>query len=126
MKNLVTSFVLFILLIISIIFSLNYLNKKYYSYKEKIDTIEEFVINNSWDETYTNCVDFLDDLEKDSKIMTIFIHHVNVETIYNDLLKLSQYIKCKDKVDSLAEIHEIKFLLKEILEIEKVNLPNIF
>lgn len=126
MKNLIASFSLLVLLIISIFFSLDYLNKKYYSYKGKIDNIEELVINNSWDETYTNCIDFLDNWENDSKIMAIFIHHVHVETIYNDLLRLSQYIKYKDKVDSLAEIHEIKFLLKEILEMEKVNLPNIF
>ncbi|KEH99246.1 DUF4363 family protein [Clostridium massiliodielmoense] len=126
MKNIFTSFVIFILLIITISISIHYLNTKYYYYEEKINVLEEMVSDDQWKKAYDNSIDFLEHWKKDSKLVTAYIHHVHVESISSELLQLTQYIKYEDKVESLASIHEIKFLLKEITEIQKVNITNVF
>lgn len=126
MKNLVASFILFIVLIITIIFSMKYIENKCVYYTDKINALETIIVNESWEEAYTSSVNFLDEWKKDSNIVPAFINHIHVETITSSVLKLTQYTKYKDKIDALATIHDIKFLLEEMLEIEKVTLPNVF
>ncbi|QGU96079.1 DUF4363 family protein [Clostridium bovifaecis] len=126
MKNLVASFMLFIALVITMVFSMRYLENKCGYYTDKIDALETIIVNESWEEAYNSSIGFLEEWKKDSSIVPTFINHIHVETITNSVLKLTQYTKYKDKVDSLATIHEIKFLLEEMMEIEKVTLPNVF
>ncbi|AYF53546.1 DUF4363 family protein [Clostridium botulinum C] len=126
MKNIFTSFVIFILLIITISFSIHYLNTKYYHYSDEINSLEELVSKDEWNKAYNSSLSFLNNWEKDSKMATAYIHHVHVESISSELLQLTQYIKYEDKVQSLASIHEIKFLLKQITEIQKLNITNVF
>ncbi|KEI06651.1 DUF4363 family protein [Clostridium botulinum] len=126
MKNIFTSFVIFVLLTITISISIHYLNTKYYYYSDKIDSLEELVSKDDWNKAYDSSLSFLKNWEKDSKMATAYIHHVHVESISSELLQLTQYIKYQDKVESLASIHEIKFLLKEITEIQKINITNVF
>lgn len=126
MKNMIASFILFIALIVTMIFSMKYLEKKCEYYSKKIEHLEKIVLNNSWDEAYADSTKFLVEWEKDSHIVPAFINHIHVESITSNVLRLTQYTKLKDKVDSLTTIHEIKFLLEEMLDIEKVTLPNVF
>lgn len=126
MKNIFISFVIFILLIITISTSIHYLNTKCDYYEEKINTLEQMVENEQWNKAYAESISFLNHWKKDSQLVTAYIHHVHIESISCDLLQLTQYIKYKDKVQSLASIHEIKFLLEDITAIQKINITNVF
>ena len=126
MKNLIASFVIFFILIISMIFSINYLNKRIDHYTEKVNYMEEVISKESWDEAYKVSIEFIKEWDKDSKTVSVFINHTHVDSINSGLLKLTQYIKYKDKTESLALVHEIKFLIEEILDVEKVTLANVF
>ncbi|KOA20773.1 hypothetical protein CLHOM_09150 [Clostridium homopropionicum DSM 5847] len=126
MRNLVISFLIFIILIITIVFSINFLISKTNYYSEKANQLETLVIQDSWDKAYDISTDFLNGWEKDSKKISIFINHFHIDAINNEILKLTQYIKYQDKSDALAIIHDIKFLLKVLLEMEKVTISNIF
>ena len=126
MRNLVISFLIFVILIITIVFSINFLVNKANYYSEKTDQLENLVTQDSWDEAYEISTDFLTTWEEDSKKISVFINHFQVDAISNQILKLTQYTKYHDKSEALALIHDIKFLLKELIEIEKVTISNIF
>lgn len=126
MKNLIASFVIFFVLIISMIFSINYLNKRIDHYTKKVNYMEDVISKESWDEAYKASMEFIKEWDKDSETVSVFINHTHVDSINSELLKLTQYIKYKDKSESLALIHEIKFLIEEILDVEKVTLANVF
>lgn len=126
MKNLLISFLIFFILIITIVFSINFLVTKTNYYSEKADQLETLVTEDSWDKAYEVSTDFLNGWGNDSKIISIFINHFHIDAINNEILKLTQYIKYQDKSDALAIIHDIKFLLKSLLEVEKVTISNIF
>jgi len=126
MKNLVVSFLIFLILIITITFSINFLVNKANFYSGKADQLESLVTQDSWDEAYEISTDFLTTWEEDSKKISVFINHFQVDAISNQILKLTQYTKYHDKSEALALIHDIKFLLKELIEIEKVTISNIF
>jgi len=125
-RNLVISFLIFVILIITIVFSINFLVNKANYYSEKTDQLENLVTQDSWDEAYEISTDFLTTWEEDSKKISVFINHFQVDAISNQILKLTQYTKYHDKSEALALIHDIKFLLKELIEIEKVTISNIF
>ncbi|MEA4826822.1 MAG: DUF4363 family protein [Clostridium sp.] len=126
MKNLIASFVIFFVLIISMIFSINYLNKRIDHYTKKVNYMEDVISKESWDEAYKASMEFIKEWDKDSETVSVFINHTHVDSINSELLKLTQYIKYKDKSESLALVHEIKFLIEEILDVEKVTLANVF
>lgn len=126
MKSAIASFIIFILLFISMIFSYKYLENKSDYYTIQTNTLEKLVNDNSWEEAYTLSNKFLDEWEKDSSIIPAFINHTYVETITNNVLKLTQYIKHKNDSDSQATIHEIRFFLENMIKIEHVTLPNVF
>ncbi|MFU0823548.1 MULTISPECIES: DUF4363 family protein [Clostridium] len=126
MKNTIASFSLFTLLIVLMIFSTKYVENKSEYYSNKANILESIIVNESWKEAYNNSMNFLEEWKKDSNIIPAFINHSHIETISNDILKLTQYIKNEDKVDCLATIHEVKFLLEEMVNSEKVTLPNVF
>lgn len=126
MKNLVISFILFILMIVGILVSLNYLDKKCSYYGNMAASLEATINNESWDKAYDISKKFLEEWRKDSKTISAYINHLYIESINDQVLKLTQYIETKDKSESLAVVHEIKFFLEGILYMEKVTIPNIF
>lgn len=113
-------------MIVGMFVSLNYLNKKCTYYGEVATKLEDTVNNESWEKAYDMSKDFLDQWKKDSKVISAFINHLQLDTINDSILKLTQYTKVHDKSESLAMIHDIKFFLEEILFLEKVTIENIF
>lgn len=126
MKNVIASFILFIIMTLCILFSINYLKNTCNHYKIMISSLETTIKNEAWDEAYKTTNILLEDWRKDSKIVSIFINHVYVDGMYVELLRLTQHVNCKNKNDSLASVHSIKFLVNDILDFEKFNIQNIF
>ena len=61
MKNLVISFILFILMIVGIVVSLNYLDKKCSYYGDIANSLESTINNESWDKAYDISKELLED-----------------------------------------------------------------
>ena len=126
MKSFYISLALFFVMIISIIFSINYLNK-ICKQLEQIDiSMEQDVNNESWDTAYTSSIDFMNKWKKYSENISVFVDHKEIDNIHNELWRLTQYIKCENKDETLASLHVIKFFLNHIMDMEKMNIQNIF
>ncbi len=126
MRNVLTSFLLFIAMIITIVFSISYLNNICKNLQSINTQIEKSIENNSWDEAYDSSLNFLNKWDNYSHNISIFVNHAELDNINIELWKLTQYVKCHDKEEALASNHVLKFLLKHIVNMEKVNLENIF
>lgn len=126
MKNIIASFVIFAVVMLTVLFSIHYLN----NVCNKLETLDIQIENNiqkdEWNKAYDNSLKFLNEWDKYSKKVSIFTHHAEIDNLNNELWKLTQYTKCQTKDESLASAHVIKFLLKHIVEMEKVNSQNIF
>lgn len=125
MKNLFISFCLFAIMLVAILFSLNYLNKICNNLEILSSKIEESVNNENWQQAYDESLELISIWEKDSRDICIFVHHAEIDNISSELFKLTQFAKCKTTDESLASIHFIKLTLKHICDIEKINLKNI-
>lgn len=126
MKNMIISFSLFVVMILSMSFSIVYLNKTCKSLLECCDKLEEDISDERWNNIYEDSLDFLHKVQKDSKTLSIFIDHQELDNMSNELYKFTQYTKWENKEESLASLHVVKFYLNHIQELQKINIQNIF
>ncbi|NMM61504.1 DUF4363 family protein [Clostridium sp. P21] len=126
MRNLLAAFIIFTSMLLSLIFSINYLGRAC----TKLDTlnaqIERSIDTQSWDEAYNKSLILLDNWDNCTRKISIFVNHAEIDNINNEIWKLTQYTKCHNEDESLASNHVIKFLLKHIINMEKVNIQNVF
>lgn len=125
MKNIIATAVIFTLLTAGILISINYLNKSCKGLEKQVDNLEKEVDSDKWDEAYKSSLDFMKTYKKHSDIISMFVNHQEIDNLNNELWKLIQYIKAKNKDESQASIHVMKFLLSHITEMEKVDFQNI-
>ncbi|MCY6356821.1 DUF4363 family protein [Clostridium sp. ZS2-4] len=126
MKNVIASFIIFMIMVFCILFSINYLENTCNHYKNIICSLEITIKDEAWDEAYKTTNILLENWKKESKIVSIFINHEYIDGMYVELLRLTQYVNCKNKSDSLASVHSIKFLVDDIIDFEKLSIQNIF
>jgi hypothetical protein len=126
MKGVITSVAIFLVMLIGIFFSINYLNKVCTKLEASTIQIEKDIEGHSWDTAYDNSLNFLKEWTKYSHKVSMFSNHAEIDNVNNEIWKLTQYTKCKNEEESLASAHVIKFLLKHIVDMEKVNSENIF
>lgn len=126
MKDMVVSFILFILLMLLIILPTRYLNNVCKSLTEDTDNIEVLVCNEKWDESYALSIQLLDSWQEHKDTVSIFAPHIEIDNINMEIYKLSQFVKCRDKSESLASIHLIKFLVNHVNDLNKASIQNIF
>lgn len=126
MKNIITSFSIFALLVVSIFFSIHYLNTSNGKLKVKTETLENSISDKKWDSAYNESLSLMNDWDKHSDIISLFTDHLEIDNVNSEIWKLTQYTKCKNLDESLASVHNIKFMLKHIKDLEKVNIKNVF
>lgn len=113
-------------MIITMSFSIKYLNKVSQDLGILNDEIEQNITDDNWDKAYKTSLQLTDKWKSYSKIIKLFLNHQEIDNIEIELWKLPQYIKEETKDESLASVHVLKFLLDHIAELEKIKLQNIF
>jgi len=126
MKKILISAAIFIIMIIGMLFSMSYLSKVNKELIGLSDSLEKQINSNQWEQAYASSLQLTDQWKEHCSIISIYVHHAEIDNIDNELWKLSQYTKCESLDESLASIHVIKFFINHIFNLEKVNIQNIF
>lgn len=126
MKSTVISFSIFILMLFSIIFSINYLNSICTKLQNLNIEIEQAIESNNWDKSYKNSKEFAAEWKKDSPKLSIFSNHNEINDINNEFWKLVEHITYKNKEEALISIGVIKNSIYGILEMQQINMHNLF
>lgn len=113
-------------MIISMSFSIKYLNNVSQDLVRLNDEIEKSITDGNWDRAYNTTIELTEKWKDYSKKIKLFSNHDEIDNIEMELQKLPQYIKEKTKDESLASTYVLKFLLNHIADLEKVNIENIF
>lgn len=126
MKNVYIAFSIFIAMIIGIFFSINLINRRCDHLQSLNCVLESYILKENYKAAYTLSLDYIAQWKSDSKFLTIYIHHEDLDHVDNEVLKLTQYIKTRDKSEALATVHVMKYLIDHIKLHEKVSISNIF
>ena len=125
MKKIYVSVTMFIIMMLVIFFSINYLHKIYHTLKPISIQLEENISSENWDES-SKLVDQLNkEWAKHGNILFIFVHHAEIDNISEEMNKLTQYVKYHIKEDCMASLYTIKFFFAHILELEQLSIKNI-
>lgn len=125
MKKVILPFALFLAMLVGLYYSTKYINNTCDKLLEIAYETESSIAFEQWDNAYINSVVLLTSYEKDMSIVTLFLNHEELDIIYNETLKLTQYTKEEDKTHSLSSIHLVKSLIEGVKESQKVTLRNI-
>ncbi|MEY7999259.1 DUF4363 family protein [Clostridium sp. Mt-5] len=126
MKSIIISFSIFVVMVFCIIFSVNYLNTICTKLENSNIQIEKSIQSNSWDEAYKNSQNFMADWKKYSSNLSIFSNHDEIEDINNESWKLIHHINHKNSEESLSSTNVIQNSLNHILEMQRLNIQNLF
>ncbi|MGH4124956.1 MAG: DUF4363 family protein [Clostridium sp.] len=126
MKNVYIAFIIFILMIIGIFISTNIINRSCHHLQNLNCTLESYILKENYKDAHSLSLDYIAQWKRDSKFLTIYIHHEDLDHVDNEVLKLTQYIKTRDKSEALATVHIMKYLIDHIISHEKVSISNIF
>jgi hypothetical protein len=126
MKNLIASFIIFIVMVSTVFFSINYLNSACKKLNVLNTQIEKSIEEDSWNEAYDKSLKLLDTWDGYTRKLSVFVNHCEIDNLNNEIWKLTQYTKCHNKDESLASNTLIKFLFEHIVNMEKINMQNIF
>jgi len=126
MKNVLIAFSLFTIMIIGIFLSVNVINRSCAHLQNLNSTLENYITKENYNAAYDLSLDYMAEWKKTSKFLTIYLHHEDIDHIDSEILKLTQYIKVKDKSEGLATVHVMKYLIDHIITHEKVSISNIF
>ncbi|MBU5270565.1 DUF4363 family protein [Clostridium cochlearium] len=125
MKNVFISFIIFISMLFSILFSVKYLNQVYSNINSLNLQLENHIVTEDWENSY-KLIQSIDINWSDySRKLFMFVNHQEIDSISSELKKLSQYILCENKDESLASLHSINFFLKHIVHLEEISIENI-
>jgi Domain of unknown function (DUF4363) len=125
MRNSIISVVLFIALISGLLF----LDNKFVSLCDdvmfKCQEIEDLLEANENYIAYEKSVELLEFIEERADIPAIYLNHVDYDSLMNESLKLSLYIKSDEKGDSLATLHVLRYAAEHLKELQKPNFSNL-
>lgn len=125
MRNTIISIVLFLALFISIFFADKSLTSTCNKVATKCEEIEILLNNKDNDKAYTEAVDLLRLMEKESSISSMYVNHVDYDFLIVEVLRLSLYIKEKDYSESLASLHVLRYGARNMKEMQTPTLKNL-
>lgn len=126
MKNMIATCIIFFLMIFILFFASKYIVLTCDKLLDVSSEIEENIVNDNWDESYMLSFELLNIYEGHVANLTLFLNHTDFDNIYSEVIKLSQYSKCKNKDEALSSIHVVKTLINQVKEIESISIGNIF
>ncbi len=126
MKNMIATCIIFFLMIFILFFASKYIVLTCDKLLDVSSKIEENIVNDNWDESYMLSFELLNIYEGHVANLTLFLNHTDFDNIYSEIIKLSQYSKCKNKDEALSSIHVVKTLINQVKELESISIGNIF
>ncbi len=133
MKKTIFSVILFLALFGFVFFSHNLLMKVCKTEFNYCNTIENCInkidkddtTSPEWDIAAKTASELMTYVEKYYGILSVYISHENLDLLDSETSRLVEYIKEKDKVESLVSINTIESHIKNIKSLQEVRIKNI-
>ena len=126
MKHVMIAFSLFVIMIVGIFLSVKVINRDCIQLQNLNCALENDIIKENYHDAYKLSLDYIAKWKNATKLLTIYEHHEDLDHLDSEILRLTQYIKIKDKSEGLATVHNMKYLIEHIMSHEKVSVSNVF
>jgi len=118
--------VLFIIIIFSGTFTINYLKNTAESLELTVNGAIESVTNKQWSYAQKQLEEFNNTWDSTKYYWAMLVDHFEVDNIDDCFTKTRKYVESEDYSSSLAELEALKYYIRHIPEKEGFTLKNIF
>ena len=125
MKNIIVSLILFLTVTTFIVFSDSKIQTLCSDIISRSNKLEETIDNNDFETAYNYSVELLDLLKSNAFICTIYLNHLDIDSIIDESVKLTVLVKSKDLSNSLVSLHLIKYNAERLMKLQNITIENI-
>lgn len=125
-KKLIFAVFAILIVIISGFMIKKYLDTSTRKLLDQIALMEEWINKGEWGLANDAAVELNKSWEETENIWTIFTNHHEIDNISFTLKNTIEYMKLKEKADSLAYLASLKHYISHIPEMERIVIKNIF
>ncbi|MDO5039159.1 DUF4363 family protein [Clostridium sp.] len=125
MKNIIVSLILFLTVTTFIVFSDSKIQTLCSDIISRSNKLEETIDNNDFETAYNYSVELLDLLKSNAFIYTIYLNHLDIDSIIDESVKLTVLVKSKDLSNSLVSLHLIKYNAERLMKLQNITIENI-
>lgn len=91
----------------------------------EINRVELYVNSNEWDKAYAEITDVNNHWEQIDDTWAFLINHREIDEISVAIINAKEYVRGKDKTQTLSSISSFKHYIGHIPEMETLSLENI-
>lgn len=125
MRNSIISIGLFVCTMVIVFFLNNSLITLCDEVHQRVDTMEETILNDDFESAFEQSMDLIDLLKGKNFEASIYITHEYFDTLVDEAVKLSVFISYNDDVDANATLHYIKNIAENMKNLQIPTLENI-
>lgn len=125
-KKLIFAVFVILIVVISGFMIKKYLDNSTRKLLDQIALMEEWINKGEWEVANDAAVELNKSWEETENIWTIFTNHHEIDNISFALKNTIEYMKLKEKADSLAYLASLKHYISHIPEMERIAIKNIF
>jgi len=126
-KEIITIIILIVLIVGSSIFAEKYLLNTSNEIIKDLEELEnKLELSENIDEIFEDIEKIQEKWNKIENKWAIIVEHGEIDKIELSILQLEGFMKHQQKGDVLANINQAKFLLKHIVEMQKIKMKNVF
>lgn len=125
MKSVISAFIIFIIIITTVIASCVYTENVVNGMLQSVYENENFVAKNNWQKALDETEKLNSEWENNRRIMEVLFNHSVIERIDSSIKKLNNAVKMLKKEDFIFESKNLQLLLKSLTEQQKISVGNI-
>lgn len=125
MKNTIISLILFLIVMCFMFFASHEVNSLCSEIINETNELEVLLDKNDINAAYESSIELLNLLKEEGFITSIYLNHIDIDSIIDEAVKLTVLIKTDDMSSSLASLHLIKYNAQRIQKLQKPTLGNI-
>ncbi len=126
MKNSLVSILLFVILVSFLFYADHNFKNLCSQIVDKCDLMEYEITPENKKENFEDAMEIFTTLKEKDKIPSIYINHVDYDTLLNEALKLSVYLEADNLEEAEASLHLLKFSAEHLRDLQNPTLNNIF
>jgi len=92
----------------------------------QINRLDEALVQGDWGEAEARLKDIKEDWKEMKHILEVYIEHYDMDRAEVALAKINKYVESREKVLTLGEIAELKFVIDLIMKKEALKMFNLF
>lgn len=126
MKVVVITIIILIIFFSGALFFKNYVEVNTERLLKEIHKLDENISEENWVEAKESLISIQEDWKNMKRVLELYIEHYDMDRAEVALAKINKYMENNEKILTLGELAELKFVIDLIMKKEALKMSNLF